>query len=158
MNFCLNSNYPSVNGAAHFIDGLCPAENCTAKLVTTYVCIFLLMLLNALLFLPYLKVLIASVDSNEMNTIGLGLKQFFMNALGTIPGPILFGSLIDASCSYWHTDAQGQRVCKLYDNRVFARNFGSLGIGFKVVCFVLMAVSLAMSVRRRRRSESASRK
>ena len=49
-----------------------------------------------------------------MNTIVLGLKQFFMNAFGTIPGPILFGTVIDATCSYWHTDSQNQSVCKIY--------------------------------------------
>lgn len=87
-----------------------------------------------------------------MNTIGLGLKQFFMNALGTIPGPILFGTVIDASCNYWHTDSQGQKVCKMYNNQVFARNFGSLGMGFKAICFILMLISLIISMRRRRNS------
>ncbi len=41
-----------------FIDGMCPAYGCETKLIATYGCIFLLMLLNALLFLPYLKVTI----------------------------------------------------------------------------------------------------
>ncbi len=40
------------------VDGICPAYGCKNKLIATYACIFLLMLLNALLFLPYLKVTI----------------------------------------------------------------------------------------------------
>lgn len=130
-----------------FKDGLCPTNSCEWKLVISYVCIFLLMLLNALTFLPYLKVTIGCVDAKEMNTIILGLKQFFMNAFGTIPGPILFGSVIDATCTYWHTDSQNQSVCKIYHNRNFALGFGFLGIGFKTVCFLLVAVSLLISMR-----------
>ena len=69
-----NSNY--------FVSGLCPTSNCDFKLIISYACIFFLMLLNALTFLPYLKVTIGSIDCKEMNPIGLGLKQFFMNGFG----------------------------------------------------------------------------
>lgn len=130
-----------------FKDGLCPNKSCHLKLVMSYICIFLLMLLNAITFLPYLKVTIGCVNSKEMNTIVLGLKQFFMNAFGTIPGPILFGTVIDATCSYWHTDSHDQSVCKVYNNRKFALGFGLLGIGFKAVCFFLIILSLIFSIR-----------
>lgn len=133
-------------------DGLCPTNNCELKLVISYICIFLLMLLNALTFLPYLKVTIGCVNSKEMNTIVLGLKQFFMNAFGTIPGPILFGTVIDATCSYWHTDSQNQSVCKIYNNKKFALGFGLLGIGFKTICFILVVLSLLFSIRSKKLS------
>ena len=110
------------------------------------------MLLNALLFLPYLKVTIGSVNSKEMNTIVLGLKQFFMNGFGTIPGPILFGSIIDLTCNYWHTDSSGQRVCKMYNNQKFALSFGMLGIGFKMICLMLVVLSLIVSLRKQRKA------
>jgi hypothetical protein len=128
-------------------DGLCQTKSCELKLVVSYVCIFILMLLNAITFLPYLKVTIGCINSKEMNTIVLGLKQFFMNAFGTIPGPILFGTVIDATCSYWHTDSQDQSVCKIYNNEKFALGFGLLGIGFKTICFVLVILSLVFSIR-----------
>ena len=66
----------------YFVSGLCPTKSCYFKLVISYMCIFFLMLLNALTFLPYLKVTIGSINSKEMNPIGLGMKQFFMNGLG----------------------------------------------------------------------------
>ncbi len=68
----------------YFISGLCPTSNCDLKLIVSYACIFFLMLLNALTFLPYLKVTIGSIDCKEMNPIGLGLKQFFMNGFGNL--------------------------------------------------------------------------
>jgi hypothetical protein len=73
----------------YFINGLCPTQSCNVRLIISYSCIFFLMFLNALTFLPYLKVTIGVIDNKEMNSIGLGLKQFFMNGFGTIPGPIL---------------------------------------------------------------------
>ena len=146
---------PGMPNTGRFVDGLCPNNSCKSRLVVSFVCIFLLMLLNALLFLPYLKVTIGSVNSVEMNTIVLGLKQFFMNAFGTIPGPILFGSVIDATCSYWHTDSQGQRVCKMYNNQKFALGFGLLGISFKAVCFILISLSLIISIRTRKNLQTS---
>ena len=49
---------PDSERQGKFIDGICPTSGCSTKLIATYACIFLLMLLNALLFLPYLKVTI----------------------------------------------------------------------------------------------------
>jgi hypothetical protein len=126
---------------AYFVDGLCQTDSCYTKLIISYSCIFMLMLLNSLLFLPYLKVTIGSVDSPEMNSILLGLKQFFMNAFGTIPGPILFGTVIDSTCSYWHTDSYGQYVCKMYNNQNFAIGFGLLGITSKAFCLFFVILS-----------------
>lgn len=134
-----NSTYSN-----YFTSGLCPTRDCDFKLVISYMCIFFLMFLNALVFLPYLKVTIGSIDSKEMNPIGLGMKQFFMNGFGTIPGPILFGTVIDSTCTYWHTDQNDQRVCKIYNNQQFAFGFGILGVGFKTLCFILVIVSMVV--------------
>ncbi len=127
-----------------FRDGLCETEGCMFRLVVSYSCIALLMFLNALTFLPYLKVTIGCINEKEMNSLGLGIKQFFMTAFGTIPGPILFGSVIDSTCTYWHTDLSNQSVCKMYDNKNFALGMGLLGIGFKFICFVLVILSYFM--------------
>lgn len=135
----------------YFVSGLCPTSNCDLKLIISYACIFFLMLLNALTFLPYLKVTIGSIDSKEMNPIGLGMKQFFMNGLGTIPGPILFGSVIDSTCTYWHTDQKDQRVCKIYNNQQFAFGFGLLGVGFKTICLILVILSMFILKRQKNR-------
>jgi hypothetical protein len=134
----------------YFTNGLCTTNSCDGKLIISYTCIALLMLLNALTFLPYLKVTIGCINAKEMNSIGLGMKQFFMNMAGTIPGPIIFGSVIDQSCKYWHTDSSEQSVCKMYDNQKFAFGFGLLGIGFKFVCFILVILSLIVTSRQKK--------
>ncbi len=135
-----------------FTSGLCQTESCTMRLIISYSCIFLLMFMNALTFLPYLKVTIGCIEAKEMNSIGLGLKQFFMNALGTIPGPILFGSVIDSTCTYWHMDQNNQRVCKIYDNKGFAFSFGMLGVGFKTACLLIVILSLILTLRNNKKN------
>ncbi len=143
-----------------FVDGVCPKSSvCTSRLILSCICLFMLMLLNALIFIPYMKCLIAvaqpkntdqeSDEAKEMNTVVLSLKQFFMNLFGTIPGPIIFGTVIDSSCKYWHTDSQDQRTCKLYDNEKFAFSFGVMGMGFKLTCLICVVVSLIIAVKAR---------
>jgi hypothetical protein len=137
-------NCTQVEPQSYFTNGLCPHNSCTLRLIVSFTCIALLMFLNALTFLPYLKVTIGCINSREMNSIGLGFKQFFMNAFGTIPGPILFGSVIDTTCKYWHNDMNDRRVCKIYNNQQFAFAFGLLGIGFKSIIFILIILSLVV--------------
>ena len=84
MGTYVGLNESSAEQVNYFINGLCPTSGCTLRLVVSYMCIFFLMLLNALTFLPYLKVTIGSIDNKEMNPIGLGMKQFFMNGFGKL--------------------------------------------------------------------------
>lgn len=83
----VSDNYTS----SFFSNGLCETDSCFTKLIISYVCIAMLMFLNALVFLPYLKVTIGCIGDKELNSVGLGIKQFLMTAFGTIPGPIIFG-------------------------------------------------------------------
>lgn len=41
---------------------------------------------------------------------------------GTIPAPILFGSLIDLSCQLWQDTCNKQGACLFYDNQLMSTN------------------------------------
>jgi len=124
-------------------DGICEAsESCNGKLFATYVTIFCLMLINSMTFIPFVKVTIGCVSDSRMNAIALGIKQLAMTGIGTIPGPILFGAVIDTACKYWYTDCFNQSVCKVYNNDKFSFRFGFMGMGFKCVCAVLTITAL----------------
>ena len=132
------------------VDGLCPkSKHCTYKLFLTFTSIFVLMLFNSMLFIPYIKCLFGCVGNDKMNSIVHGIKQTVMNLFGTIPGPIYFGMVIDSACTYWHTDSRGESVCKMYDNKNFAFKFGMLGISLKFVCFVLVLLMLFFARRKK---------
>ncbi|PIK42943.1 putative solute carrier organic anion transporter family member 4A1 [Apostichopus japonicus] len=59
------------------------------------------------------------VDINQRTT-ALGLQSVFYRCLGTVPGPIVFGLLIDRSCMIWEEECEGLRKCWLYENGQFA--------------------------------------
>lgn len=39
---------------------------------------------------------------------------------GSVPGPIVFGALIDQTCLIWEYDCDGAGTCWMYDNKQFA--------------------------------------
>lgn len=55
---------------------------------------------------------------------------------GTVPGPIIFGKLIDNACMIWEYECDGQQTCWLYDNGQFARSLF-------LVLFIGRAVSIS---------------
>ena len=112
------------------------------------------MFFTAIVYVPYIKVTIGCVkDTPEMNAIALGLKQLAMTGIGTIPGPIIFGTFIDLTCKYWYTDCLNQRVCKIYSNRNFSYTFGALGIGFKFICWLCVFISF-LSFRLKKKNDN----
>ena len=40
----------------------------------------------------------------------------FIRTLGSIPGPIIFGALFDASCVYWQEECGDRGNCWVYEN------------------------------------------
>lgn len=57
--------------------------------------------------------------------------------LGTVPGPILFGVIIDSTCVTWREKCGHHASCWIYDNDQLSRNFF-----FLVVCFKLGSITL----------------
>lgn len=55
----------------------------------------------------------------ELRTFAFGIRWIFVRLFGTIPGPLLFGYLVDQSCILW-TQATGEVTrkvkCVIYDN------------------------------------------
>ena len=47
---------------------------------------------------------------------------------GSIPGPILFGKLIDITCRLWQTKCDEQGSCFFYDNQQMSRNILAVSI------------------------------
>uniref|UniRef100_H2Z038 Solute carrier organic anion transporter family member n=1 Tax=Ciona savignyi TaxID=51511 RepID=H2Z038_CIOSA len=54
----------------------------------------------------------------SMRSFAIGLEWLFLRALGTIPGPILYGSFIDSTCKLWQSKECGtvRGSCWVYDS------------------------------------------
>lgn len=48
--------------------------------------------------------------------MALGVQSVLFRALGSIPGPILFGVIFDSSCVYWQYDCGRRGNCWVYNN------------------------------------------
>ncbi|CAC5400498.1 SLCO4A [Mytilus coruscus] len=52
---------------------------------------------------------------DEHRAVGLGLQWVLLRLLGTIPGPVLTGSVLDTSCDVWQDTCGTKGSCWVYD-------------------------------------------
>ena len=98
-------------------------------------------------------------------SLALGLQTLLIRGLGTVPGPIVFGYLIDRTCLMWQNmldnpeDAETLSViskngsCRLYDNTTMSRNIMAISIGWKTMSTLFMSLALYFSTESDRTKE-----
>ncbi|XP_077560543.1 solute carrier organic anion transporter family member 4A1-like [Haemaphysalis longicornis] len=108
---------------------LCAAD---CGLVAVYAAaMFVALFFTFLLIVPALTALLRSLDEDIKST-GIGLNYVAIRIFGTIPGPMMFGHLIDRSCILWQTSCSGEDgSCAIYDNSVMGMNLFRLVISVK---------------------------
>ena len=92
-------------------------------------------------------------------SLALGLQTLLIRGLGTVPGPIIFGYLIDRTCLMWQNmldnpeDAEALSAiskngsCRLYDNTTMSRNIMAISIGWKTMSTLFMTLALYFSTK-----------
>uniref|UniRef100_F6TIF0 Solute carrier organic anion transporter family member n=2 Tax=Ciona intestinalis TaxID=7719 RepID=F6TIF0_CIOIN len=79
----------------------------------------------------------------KIRTFGLGVQWLFIRALGTIPGPIMFGNVIDLTCILWQKrlcdDSKGS--CWIYNAKDLAINALIISIAVKITSSVLFGLA-----------------
>ena len=60
-----------------------------------------------------------TIRNSALTYIQFTVSHFFS---GSIPGPILFGKLIDITCKLWQTKCNEQGSCFFYDNQNMSQN------------------------------------
>jgi organic anion transporter 4A len=73
--------------------------------------------------------------AKSQKSFALGIQWLMVRLIGTIPAPIIFGSLIDSSCILWQNSYNtGDRgSCLVYDNRLMSKYMLLLVICSKLV-------------------------
>ncbi|KAG7248993.1 hypothetical protein CRUP_021298, partial [Coryphaenoides rupestris] len=74
---------------------------------------------------------------DSQRSFGLGIQWIVVRTLGSIPGPIAFGSVIDLSCMLWQDKCGEQGSCYLYHNTAMSRYTLALGIIFFLLASIL---------------------
>ena len=87
--------------------------------------------LNIKINLKNIKIVIAifrCVPENQ-RAYALGIQFLFMRSLSFIPGPVIFGAVIDSQCTLWSEDNCGQRGnCLDYNIDKLSLNIVYLGV------------------------------
>ena len=72
------------------------------------------------------KTLIRTVSSDD-KPLALAMQTLFLRVFGTIPAPVIIGTLIDQTCEVWQETESGTGSCFLYDNEKLVLAF----LGFR---------------------------
>lgn len=86
---------------------------------------------------PALSVTLRCIHDRQ-RTFALGIQWFVVRLLGTVPGPIMFGSIVDSTCLVWQEKCGEQKSCWIYDNLLLSRNFFIILFCVKIVTCCLM--------------------
>ncbi|XP_066947164.1 solute carrier organic anion transporter family member 4A1 isoform X1 [Macrobrachium rosenbergii] len=97
---------------------------------------FIVMILTFIISLPALAGTLRCVPDSH-RSFALGLQWIVVRLLGTIPGPILFGALIDNTCTLWQSTCGKQGSCRSYDNFYMSRYMMGISIIAKALSTIL---------------------
>ena len=94
-------------------------------------------------------------------SLALGLQTLLIRGIGTVPGPIIFGYLIDITCLLWHNTIDESQLsqksdlfasvtssgssCRVYDNTTMSQNVMFISLGWKSMSTLFMTIALYFS-------------
>lgn len=122
--------------------GKCGASSCGYLLL--FLPIFaIVMLLTFVASMPALTATLRCVPHDE-RSFALGIQWIIARCLGSIPGPILFGKLIDITCKLWQNSCGEQGSCFFYDNRSMSYNMMAIGLVGKFLSSLFFFLALVL--------------
>jgi len=105
------------NGNGAVEDGLMVDRNC--PMLYVYVAVmFIGFFLGNLFFMTTMMVVLRCVYDDQ-RVLALSLASCLTNLLGFIPAPIIFGLIIDGTCTIWHSNCDDRGHCVVYDHDQF---------------------------------------
>ncbi|GAB0098809.1 Solute carrier organic anion transporter family member [Sergentomyia squamirostris] len=96
---------------------------------------FFVMFFTFLATMPALSATLRCVHDDQ-RSFALGIQWIKVRILGTIPAPMIFGSLIDESCILWQESCDKFGACLVYDNIYMSRYMLALAFIGKI-CSVI---------------------
>ncbi|KAK7091375.1 solute carrier organic anion transporter family member 4A1-like [Littorina saxatilis] len=91
--------------------------------------------------MPALSASLRSV-SQDQRSLGMGIQWIIARCLGSIPGPILFGKMLDLTCLQWQQTCQGKGACFYYDNQQMSYNLLALVMTFNIAFAIAYILAL----------------
>ncbi|XP_069000074.1 solute carrier organic anion transporter family member 2B1 [Embiotoca jacksoni] len=96
---------------------------------------------------PSYMMILRSVSAED-KSLAVGVQYMLFRVLAFMPGPVLYGSIIDTTCILWGNKCGKRTSCRYYDLDRFRHRF--LGLQAVFVCGGLLCFLLTVVVLRRR--------
>ncbi|CAK8680047.1 unnamed protein product [Clavelina lepadiformis] len=129
----------ATNGTA--TRGSCDGEVCgSGGYITFVIFLFLTLFLTFVIAIPVLQSTIRIVPFTQ-RSFAVGVQWLFIRALGTIPGPLLFGFVLDQACLLSGESCGSQGSCSVYTNDSISNNVLILVIVLKVVGIIFYSLA-----------------
>ncbi|XP_031228838.1 solute carrier organic anion transporter family member 4A1 isoform X4 [Mastomys coucha] len=110
------------------------ASTCQSKPLLL-VLVFVVIIFTFLSSIPALTATLRCVCDRQ-RSFALGIQWIVVRTLGSIPGPIAFGWVIDKACLLWQDQCGHQGSCFVYENEAMSRYLLIAGLTFKVLGFL----------------------
>ena len=79
--------------------------------------------------------------SDEQRHLALGLQSAIYRIFGAVPGPLVFGAIIDLTCIKWQYECGRRGNCWIYDNKKLGLNGLALTLPCAILTFILFFFS-----------------
>ncbi|XP_021361731.1 solute carrier organic anion transporter family member 4A1-like [Mizuhopecten yessoensis] len=111
---CINDR---LNSTGVTLDPSAKSGECgqTCDLMYAFIILLLIGMLLTLTTVTPASIAILRCVPDEHRALGLGLQWVALRLLGTIPGPVLTGFVIDSSCALWQDLCGAKGSCYVYD-------------------------------------------
>ncbi|XP_016049017.2 solute carrier organic anion transporter family member 4C1 [Erinaceus europaeus] len=81
--------------------------------------------------------------NQRQRSLALGMQFMLLRVLGTIPGPIIFGVMIDSSCVLWDVNECGVKgACWVYDNIKMAHMLVAISVVCKIITISFIGLAI----------------
>ena len=79
----------------------------------------------------------------QQRSLALGFQTLIARSIGTVPGPIIFGYIIDQTCLLWsHNKDCSTGSCRLYDNIAMSYTVLAVLLTWKLMSLVFFSLAL----------------
>ncbi|XP_007952905.1 solute carrier organic anion transporter family member 4A1 [Orycteropus afer afer] len=102
--------------------------------------IFVVILFTFLSSIPALTATLRCVH-DQQRSFALGIQWIVVRTLGGIPGPIIFGWVIDKACLLWQDQCGVQGSCFVYQNAAMSRYMLVTGLLYKGLGFLFFVAA-----------------
>ncbi|XP_037667899.1 solute carrier organic anion transporter family member 4A1 isoform X2 [Choloepus didactylus] len=136
---CVPQNLSSALG--HATAGKCTSTCHRKPLLLVFV--FVVIIFTFLSSIPALTATLRCV-CDQQRSFALGIQWIVVRTLGSIPGPIAFGWVIDKACLLWQDQCGQPGSCFVYQNAAMSHYMLVAGLVYKVLGLLFFAVACGL--------------